>query len=357
MREIFGTRPYHLLPRTDRIFNPYRLYRRYLSGLRIFFLPVLLAGKSLYIASKQLWRLVDEVLGKRRHVESRLPRAAGFDVAVRKLNRMRKPFFMEALRLRAAIDIEYLGLRLPGVDRGEAGPTFRDDLDFIGALEVERYPVESTRSAALRDLRRFRNFLAERGWLSDGLESLLGLLDPSGGLSEHRPEAIRALVTAFITDHESLRSRLTAPEAIREFLEGALEGKETLGSRLCDGVFGTVRRWLPSGCRRRGMLTRYLKSVEDYRHLASGLRRRLSRAFLRAPRETERTLALALEHTRESGEEKDVVIQALRRAAMDYPSWTRKIITARTLQAITVLDVQSYRDLVQRVGAYAEEER
>jgi hypothetical protein len=215
--------------------------------------------------------------------------------------------------------------------------------------------VDAIRAAALRDLRRFRNFLAERGWLSDGLGGLLEQLDPSGGLTEHRLEAIRALVTAFITDHESLRSRLTAPEAFREIVESVLARKVTLLSRLWGGLSASLLRLLPAGRRRIELLSRYLGSVEDYRQLGPRLKRRLTRAILRAPPETERILSLAVAPLREGGAGEEVVLQALRRGAMDYPTWTRKIITARTIQAVTVLDVQSYRDLVYEAGGYEED--
>src|SRR5262249_51100212 len=138
VRDIFGTRPYHLLPRSDRVFNPYEAYQRYLSGAKFLLLPLFLGLGVLRVflaCFSQVIRLVEEVLGKEGAPGHHPSRVAGFDVAIRKINRMRKPFFMEALKLRARVDIEYLGLRLPGFDREDLGPDYREDLDFIGALE------------------------------------------------------------------------------------------------------------------------------------------------------------------------------------------------------------------------------
>ncbi|MGH9362112.1 MAG: hypothetical protein ACRD2T_09355, partial [Thermoanaerobaculia bacterium] len=168
MRDVFGTRPYHLLPRERRVLNPYRLYLRYLAGVRIFFLPVVAALAGLRVAAAglhQVVRLVNEVLGWDCALQGQPARAAPFEVAVRKVHRMRKPFFTEALRLRAAVDLEYLGLSVVKLAAGEGTPGFRADLDRLGALQSERRPIEEARQAALGSLRRLRGLLAGLGLL------------------------------------------------------------------------------------------------------------------------------------------------------------------------------------------------
>jgi hypothetical protein len=355
VRDIFGTRPYHLLPRSERVFNPYQTYQRYLSGAKFLFLPLFVGFgvlKLFFACLRQVVRLVEDVLGRERSLEQKPSRVAGFDVATRKINRMRKPFFMEALKLRARIDIEYLGLRLPGFDREEGGPDYLDDLDFVGALEGERRPLGELRNAALRDLRRFRNFLGEKNWLESGMEGLLKELDPSGDLLKHRGEVVRALVTAYITDHEALRSTLTARAAARSFVERALERRETLGSRLGQVVLGRARWLRASDRRRRSLLEDYLKRAGEFRDLSPRFQRKVRRAFVRSAPETERIFALALEGIDRQGSGQDAIFEKLRRAAFDYKSWTRKVMKIRALQAITVLDIQSYRDLVWTVGDY-----
>lgn len=352
IREVFGTRPYHLLPRSQRTLNPYRLYRRHLAGLRVFAFPVAVVGKLSYAGARQLYRLVKEVLGAEPDPGRQLPRTAGFDVAVRKINRMRKPFFMEALRLRAAVDIEYLGLRLPGFEREECGPSVEEDLDFIGASRAERRPLEQAKAQALRDLRRFRAFLEERGLLSAGMETLLGTLDPSGLLWKHRGEVVRALVTAFVTDHASMRTRLTAPESVRRRIEEAIDERKPLARRIGGLCSAAIRSSFPSGRRRRALLREYLEASTEFRELPSRLRRKISCAFLNAPAETEEILSLALDRLRSGGAEADGVLEQLRRVALEYPSWTRRILSVRALQAVAVLDVESYRDLVYALGQY-----
>jgi hypothetical protein len=63
---------------------------------------------------------------------------------------------------------------------------------------------------------------------------------------------------------------------------------------------------------------------------------------------------LAADLARSRGTGEDLAAAALTRAVAAHASWTRKIITARALQAVTVLDIQCYRDLVWEAGGYGE---
>jgi hypothetical protein len=352
VRDIFGTRPYHLLPRSRRAFNPYRLYQRYLSGFRVFFCPVLWVVWGLRLAGRtlsELAHLVLDVLGKDGPAREQPSREAGFDVAVRKINRMRKPFFLEALRLRAAVDVEYLGLRIPGVERQEAMPTFEADLELAGALASERRPIEALRAAAEKHVGEVHELLAARGWLGDRLARWLESLDPSGTLVSRRGEILRAMVTAYVTDHESLRSRITAPERARELCERWLEGRESLLRIALLGVAAPVLWLFPSVRRRRRALEAYLSSPDELRGLPRSLRRRLWRALLVAPAESLGLLELAAPD-RCSQEQ---LAAALAAVAADHAAWTRKIVMVRAVQAVAVLDLESYRDLVWELGDYA----
>lgn len=360
VREVFGTQPYHLLPRHQRTVNPYRIYRRYLGGARFLLLPVIailaLARLGL-VGVSQVRDLVDEVLGRRRGRRIRFSRIAGFDVAVRKINRMRKPLFIEALRVRAAIDVEYLGLRQPGRLRDEGIVTYAEDLDSIGAVESERRPIEELRRSMQRDLGRLRSYLADRGWWGDGLDRLLGELDPTGELRRKRAEVVRAVITAYVTDHDGLRSTLTARERSRSFVEAAVgEKRRTFLVWLWDLAAYGLLRFLPSQRRRRRIFREYVRLDPRLRALSPVVRRRARIRFLRASRQEERFLTLALAQLgddRGTGERE--VKEALKRAACDYRLWTRKLVTVRTIQALTVLDVQRYRDMVREVGLYDED--
>jgi hypothetical protein len=269
---------------------------------------------------------------------------------------MRKPFFMEALRIRAVVDIEYLGLRIPGYERDPRAPTIDEDLDSIGAVEGERRPMQSLRMAAVRDLRRFRVFLTRKGWLPHGIDDLLREIDPSGQLVQRKGEVLRALATAYITDHESLRSILTAREAVRDLVERAIGRTETFGSRLRDGVLAVLGVLSPARRRRRRLLEEAIEASEDLRRLRPALRQKALRSFLRAPPEAERMAALALDVARREGAGEDAALAELGKVAAAHATWTAKVITARALQAMTVLDIQCYRDIVWSAGGYAQDD-
>ena len=361
IRDVFGTRPYHLLPRHQRVFNPYRTYRRYLGGARFFLLPIFavvavvrwkLAGLS------QIRLLVEEVLGRRRTRRIHLSRFASFDVAVRKINRMRKPLFMEALRLRAAIDVEYLGIRLPGQFRDDETVTYREHLDFIGAVDAERRPIEKMRTRALDDLRRFRAFLRENGWRYEGLVDLLRELDPSGQLQANKDEVLRALVTAYVTDHGALRSTLTAPEWAREYFEDVVgQGSRTAVEATFDWIRKRMVFLFPRLRRLRSMYREFVRLDPDLQGLEPKVRRRVYARLLRADAHAERMLEFALRSLRHESEVgTDAMVAALAEAARDYKIWTRKLVTVRAVQALTVLDLRNYRDMVWSVGEYQADE-
>ncbi len=357
VRDIFGTRPYHLLPRSWRVFNPYRLFHQYLAGLRALLLPFRLvwgAARFAFLGLGQLRHLVREVLGKEDPHAVPASRIAGFDTAVRKINRMRKPYFMEAMRLRAAVDIDYLGLRLPGFERRDAGPTFAEDLDSIGALENERHPVRALRQAAIRDLRRLRQYLTVRLGSPAAWDALLEKIDPSKELSGHRGEAVRAIVAAFLTDHGEVRSLLTAPEEAREAVERCLKTRESPPARVGSALRFPMELLLPARRRRRSLFSRYLSGSAEFGSIPPGPRRRVLRLLMRSGNES--VFRRAIERKEKEGVGEDAIVDGLRRAARDHRSWTRQVIAARAMQAITVLDIQSYRELIRSVGGYADEE-
>ncbi len=365
IRDVFGTRPYHQLPRHQRVFNPYRIYHRYFGGARFIFLPlvaVLAAGKLVVGAVRQVAQLVREVIGGTSLLRSQLSRVANFDVAVRKINRMRKPIFMELLELRMAIDIAYLDLRIPGVERARAASdadsthSYRDDLNFIGAFETERSPLEAFRAEVEQDLRRFRFYLARHGWLENGAAGLFSALGESSGFAEHGGEVLRALATAYVNDHGRLRSRITAPERTREFFARASTERESWGARLEIFVFGGFLWFLPRNRRRRRLFREAMDHGVLAKDLPGKMRRKFLRRFLGAGRAIERAVAMTLEEARCGAEHTDVVLGEMRRVARDYDNWTRKIVTVRAIQTLTVLDVQNYRDLVWSLGEYGETE-
>ena len=362
VRDIFGTWPYHRLPRSVRRVNPYRFYFRYLAGARILLLPFVLAVQAfggLLGFFSQIIRIVREVLGKAKIQTSRLERVAGFDVATRKINRMRKPYFMEAMKLRAAVDVEYLGLRIPGLELGDDSRTYRNDLDFIGALEREGIPFESARRSAVRDLRRLRTFLQERGWLGTDFAECLKILDPGGGHESHQGEILRGLVTAFVTDSHGLRTTITGPREIRAFFNRVIDDNTPRGvlrrcwQSLSRGTFG---RLVPEKRRRRRLFEAYVAQRKNLKALDPGVQRKLLQAFLEAGVDDVQHCEVALEMGESQHGCDTKILEALRRVVAEYPLWSRKLVTLRMIQTLTILDTRNYRDLIWSLGGFEEDE-
>jgi hypothetical protein len=186
------------------------------------------------------------------------------------------------------------------------------------------------------------------------MRGLIQVLDPQGRLSQRRGEVIRALVSAYVTNHAALRARLTAPDATRQFIETTLASPESVRSRIQDALLGPLRRMRSGGRRRLQLLAEYLEVSQDFRRPPSRLRRKIARNLLKAPEETETMLRLAIEHLRRAEAGQDAVVEELRRVAFDCSSWTRKVMLSRALQTIAMLDLRAYRDLVYQVGGYGE---
>lgn len=362
VRDIFGTWPYHQLPRSVRRFNPYRFYFRYLAGARILLLPFVLTFQLLgwiWKSCSEIARVVREVLGKAQIQVSRLERVAGFDVATRKINRMRKPYFMETMKLRASVDVEYLGLRVPGTELSENTRTYEDDLEFIGALEREAIPFDQMRRSAVRDLRQLRQFLEERGWLGSDFNACTNILDPSGTHDGNHGEILRAVVTAFVTDSHDLRSIITGPQELRAFFN------RVIGDPVPPGIFlrcwqvlfhDVIGRFLPRLRYRRKLFNDYVAQRENLRKLESRVRRQLLHAFLEAGANEVEHCEAALKMGESEHGYDAAILESLRRVVAEYPLWSRKLVTLRTIQTLTILDTRNYRDFIWALGGFHEEE-
>ncbi|MBI4586586.1 MAG: hypothetical protein HY717_21455 [Planctomycetes bacterium] len=364
VRDIFGTWPYHLLPRRLRRFNFYRLYFRYLGGAKVFLFPFFLLGQLLGLFFRgfaNLVRIVREVLGKVQVKRSRLSRVAGFDVAVRKINRMRKPYFMEAMHLRAAVDLEYFGIRIPGAAAGAKEYTYLEDLEFIGALEPERQYFEELRRSHLKNFRRLRSFLAAADFLAGASLGGGEAAAPRARLNESHPEVLRAVAAAFITDQYRLRSLIVGPQEIVEFFERALAEPPTgplsrLLQSFCHHAFW--RLW-PSVRRRGRLFERFFEMHPHFQNAPRRLRAQARRAFLRAAPATARHCAVAVQKITDLSGYQRAVADALDRVVREHSLWSEKLITLRTIQTLTILDIRSYRELVRELGGYdsGEEEK
>jgi hypothetical protein len=352
VREVFGTRPLHRLPVAQRTFNPYVFYRNHLGGGRALLLPLWwlrLWGRGLLLLVRKVVQTTREILfpelARAPEVDSR----AGFAVAVRKINRMRKPLFMECLRMRARFDLAYAGLPVPG-GHGEGASFLAEDLDFIGADERERAPLLVEVEAARQELAAFHLWLS-----SDGKGLLPALPQPDAQETERR----RALSTAWVSDAWSIRTLARARTRLRE-IEALLSGPEGAVAipplRRAALLLQAAWRFLSRRpMRAEAAFQRWLRDAHPQGEPAFFLRRRLLAAFRTNHLELRR-LVLAWHDTLEAGGLDAALRQRVDRVWRHPEQITRELVALRTVQTLSVLDVQAYRRLVFELGGYGEQE-
>lgn len=293
IREVFGTHPMGGLTREQLAFNPYRFYWRWLDNGKVMIAPLVLlwfALRTSGAALRSFAALCREVLRPSLAPGAEEFARCRFDIALRKIHRMRKPLYLTALELRARFDLELHGLPWPGLSE-PAIPvgTLDEDLRFIEAepevvARVKRWGERH--ASALADLDAF---LAERG---SRLKELGALLRARGAPDwRERGEQIRAATLAYLADEASIRSLVAGLE---------LEKRRDLDH--------------PTREQRR-----------DFRLLA---------------------------RFRRTGDPGEHVLRTLVRAAAQSDLWSERLFALRSVQSLAVLDLDVTQDLVWELGDF-----
>jgi hypothetical protein len=324
-RRVFGTYPAHKLPREDRVLNPYRLYQRWLAGGRALLLPLFLAWGALRRLGDLLaWlrRCVRELKGPSVAVDVEAAEGADFACALRKIRRARGPVAEAALRVRIRFDPEYLGLRLPGTaESGLEGSDVASDLRFLDADAALGDEVDAARARAERDLRRLATLL-------DG--GLMGRVVPGPSTREH----LRAVACAYHGDLDGVRSLLSGRDVLAEV--AARAAREGLHPRvlLKPRLFALFRRyWEAHGeGDRRARRAAWRAIAHDVDGAQEALRA-WGEAGAGMRERGERVLADLVRHPERI---------------------TGMLVTLRTVQTLSLLDILLYREHVYRLGRYAE---
>jgi hypothetical protein len=332
IRRVFRSYPFHHWPKDRRVLNPLHLYQRHLEGGRVLVLPFKLLWWMVVLAWRAgcvFWVFVREVLEPRVGAVDVLEESDPFAVAVRKIHRMRKPLFMECLRVRAAFDPEYLGVMPPGrgAERTEpSGAEIERDLESLGAaptLKAEFRALADQRRTQLRDLRR--------------------RLGPFG-LEDASPESLRAAAIAYSVDYRGVRSRLEATELVRKTFD-----------RACASPTGPLGNWTPGALwcrwRFRGRMDRLFQqpALAHYDQHAQSICRGV------VCRERGALIGAVRQLTNGDSTGADPIADArevLAGAARDPETWTRQLMTLRAVQTLSVVDLKVYRDLVAELGEY-----
>jgi hypothetical protein len=335
IREIFGMRPVHELPRAERTVNAWRFYWARLSHGRVFLLPLYALLRALRSAAWFVGRIraiVREVLSPHLAREARESGSAPFAVALRKINRMKAPGLLEAIRLRLQIDPAYAGA-LPGwsaAGPGDDGAQLERDLDFLHLRERARAEFRALASRQRERAAQLAAVLAHQPPIA-----------PAGAPPDAVADGELAVTVAWSCNRERVRTLLLAERWRDEVLpQLALrdEGGWWVRARaLVADLFGEhpIERW----CARL--------QISATPRLRSNLRRAYARdAEARAV--IDAWLGLAPGATPAA-----VAIERLRRLWREGAALRRELGVLRAVQSLAVLDVRNYRALVFELGGYA----
>jgi len=331
-RRVFGSYPLHRLPRDQRVLNLRHIYQSWLEGGRALLFPFKMARRLARwtgVGLRFVARAVGEIRNPRLNVPAEEDAGADFATAIRKIGRIRGPGAHACLWQRVLLDVEYLGVGLPGVERsGLEGRTADADLRFLDSPARQVRAVERERRAAAIDMQRLGRLLEEG--LFDRVRSAL----PSG--TELGREHLRAAAMAYRADIAGLRSQLSCGEILSEVYRDAAQ-----------------RDVLPPHVLPRPRLHRAFASYWKVHAPGDGRARQAAwRATLHDEGGAARALLawsrLGVEAARRRGEER--MVQVLR-----HPNQlTEQLVTLRAVQTLSLIDILNYRTHVHRLGGYAE---
>ncbi|NQU25778.1 MAG: hypothetical protein HQ567_31195, partial [Candidatus Nealsonbacteria bacterium] len=346
VRRVFRTFPLHRWPKEQRTFNPLAVYDRYFAGGRVLLLPlraVWWTGVLAFRAVRQLGRFVRDVLYPNIGDLDALTEPDPYAVAVRKIHRMRKPVFMECLRMRARFDPEYLGA-WKSADQGTGQP----DHPAVAPIEEDL----ATIGADPGQVHEFRQLTAERRRQMTDFRRLLATMDrevcrPEVG-EPFSAESLRAMAIAYTIDYRDVRSHVEATERLRRALD-EIATNGTTSSDAAPGLIRTPRAWW---CRlRHAGKARRLFSQPALADFDAAARRASTREIYGRRGELLAALrTLAGKHGPD--DPVDAARTTLLSVARDPATWSRQLVTLRAVQTLSVLDLRTYCDLVADLGEY-----
>ncbi len=348
IREVFGMRPLQRMPRTARSFNAWRFYWARLSHGRVLLLPLFSCWwfvRSVAWSFRRVAQVASEVLRPALAAQRRERGEAAFDVAMRKIHRMKAPGLLEAISMRVRLDPIYSGAPAgwsgsgTGFDVEEPSQLERD-LDFLSMRERERAELRDEAGRVVEAVAQLHSVVS---WLP-ALDTNAG--SPNAGEAETTAleDAELAVTVAWITDRGAVRTLFTAEHWQQEELPLLLERGAEVGwfRRLRWALSDRLKphattRWL----RRQGLpLAPQQARTLRAEYASGGPVRRLVDA----------TLALRPDVT-----PREAAVELMRAAHAHGDEVRRELTALRAVQTLSVLDVRNYRALVFGLGGYADD--
>jgi hypothetical protein len=227
------------------------------------------------------------------------------------------------------------------------------DLDFIGASRQDRIIAEQTRRNHLRRLEWIHRWLVRFDWTFDSLPAYLAREIPY--LSDRGGEALRALVAAWVLDHDDVASLSFSIEALTMLMEHAVAPGATLDSLppgLPDPVVNLRRLWRP--VHRIGRPWADLFELPCFPALDPASRKRVMTLLRRHRRVVGGWVRVVLG---QGGPDPwDEVRARMHDVLLKTDLWSDQILVLRAVQTLTMLDVQHNSELVWTLGGYSRGE-
>ena len=248
VRRAFRSFPLHELPLSDRTINPYAFYEAHLAGGRIALLPFTLArGLSCRGA------------GSPRHLRRR-PRDPSSSCRPRTNRPVRHVLggpaedtsYAQTCVHGLALVTGPVRRRVSGTAVAHGTPGHRrlalmeTDLDYIGATRQDRIIAEHVQRQHQERLEWVLRWLDRFGWTFEKLPAYLAREIPF--LANRGGEALRALVTACILDHNDIATLALAIGGLKRVLAYAadpLQDPKKVPAGLPDPVVNLRRLWHP----------------------------------------------------------------------------------------------------------------
>lgn len=340
VRDVFGTYPLHTLPKTERTFNPYEFYQNYCAGGKIFLMPLFighLVFKGVMRIVRFLIKCVRDILQPDLAPQHYEEGHTGFGVALRNINRMRKPIFLEILRMRSRYDHEFLGLATPGYSANFSSNVM-EDLDFIGTSADDYRYYQSLIDGKRARLIRFQQFLTRENLEGEGLDKKLLALGQGEDLLANRYRILRALTIGYTIDYKSMASVYEADADLEEYLDRILAQPERL----------KAFKKSPPLCRKknRDLLDRYW-SLSKFKDLPEEKKNQCFRSLLADQEYLKKVRRVVKGGGREEG------LETLQEVLQHWHLWNQELLSLRTVQTLAVMDVINYRHVVYETGDYS----
>jgi hypothetical protein len=355
IRRAFRSFPLHRFPPAQRSFNPFTAYLDLFSGGRVLLLPLRCAWwtlRGLAFFVRQTVRTIRDVLRPPELAPD--PDDDSYAVAVRKIHRMRKPGFIASLWLRARIDVEYLGIPVPGAPLTVGGgPLLEDDLDFIGCTRRERLAAERLVLAQRQKVQSMIPTLRRLGFDLDRLQPFLDANVPH--LRFRAAEAMRALVTAWILDYDGFFSLATALDGLRRLVDFASRSNGD-PAHTPPGLPGPVSR-PPYGYTAKPSSRRRDLRIVLRRLGRGGLDDAAARRVVRCLRRhwpLVRGWVGVLASVPPDRDPLELALAQAREIVLRTDLWSDQIVAMRAIQSLTILDVYHYCRMVWTLGGYGE---